>query len=93
MYGSTLNTEASISPIAMPRAYLSELKSGGKPPATLFLGFKTPSGKTWQAEPMFSELSTLRQQAVMLELDGEVEFHQLARKIFRHRQSGPPAAY
>jgi len=87
MYASKVKTKASISPIAMPRASLSELKSGGKPPATLFLGFKTPSGKTWQGEPMFSELSTLRKQEVMLELDREVEFHELAREICRHRQS------
>jgi hypothetical protein len=66
--------------------YLSKLKFGGKLPATLFLGLKTSSGKTWQGESLLSELSTLRKQAVTLEPDGEVEFHELAREISRHRQ-------
>ena len=67
--------------------FLSKLKFGGKLPATLILGFKTSSDKTWQGEPLLSELSTLRKQAVMLELDGEVEFHELPGEISRHRQS------
>ncbi len=67
-------------------AFLAKLKASGKRPATLFRGFKTLSGKTWQGELLFSELATYRKQAVALDLDGEVTFHQLAQEFSRRNR-------
>jgi len=67
-------------------AFLAKLKASGKRPAALFRGFKTVSGKTWHGELLFSELATYRKQAVALDLDGEVTFHQLAQEFSRRNR-------
>ena len=67
-------------------AFLAKLKASGKRPATLFRGFKTLSGKTWQGELLFSELSTLRKQAAAMDLDGEVKFQDLAQEFSRRNR-------
>jgi UbiD family decarboxylase len=67
-------------------AFLAKLKAGGKRPLTLFRGFKTLSGKTWQGELLFSELSTLRKQAAAMDLDGEVKFQELAQEFSRRNR-------
>jgi UbiD family decarboxylase len=67
-------------------AFLAKLKASGKRPATLFRGFKTLSGKTWHGDLLFSELATLRKQAVAMDLDGEVKFQDLAQEFSRRNR-------
>src|ERR1044072_1737012 len=67
-------------------AFLAKLKSSGKRPVTLFRGFKTLSGKSWEGELLFSELATLRKQAAALDLDGEVGFQDLAQEFSRRNR-------
>ena len=75
-------------------AFLAKLKAGGKRPATLFRGFKTLSGKLWQGELLFSELATLRKQAAAMDLDGEVNFQDLAQEFSRrNRLTTKPVAF
>src|SRR5690348_7004476 len=67
-------------------AFLAKLQSSGKRPVTLFRGFKTLSGEIWEGELLFSELATLRKQAAAMDLDGEVNFQDLAQEFSRRNR-------
>ncbi len=67
-------------------AFLAKLKASGKRPASLFRGFKTISGKRWPGELLFSELATHRKQAVAMDLEGDVTFHELAQEFSRRNR-------
>jgi 2,5-furandicarboxylate decarboxylase 1 len=68
-------------------AFLAKLKASGKRPASLFRGLTTFSGKLWEGELLFSELATLRKQAVAMDLEGDVAFHGLAQEFSRRNRS------
>ena len=68
-------------------AFLAKLQASGKRPASLFRGFRTFSGKLWEGELLFSELATLRKQAVAMDLEGDVAFHSLAQEFSRRNRS------